>query len=35
MLVNRTQDRTFARTDYPGIERSLFRDNPAGGRASA
>ena len=34
MLVNRTQDRTFAPTDYPGIERSLFRHNPAGGRTS-
>jgi quercetin dioxygenase-like cupin family protein len=34
MLVNRSADRTWAPTDYAGIERSLFRNNDAGGRSS-
>jgi quercetin dioxygenase-like cupin family protein len=34
VLVNKTSDREFKTTDYPGIERSLFRNNDAGGRSS-
>jgi quercetin dioxygenase-like cupin family protein len=34
MLVKKTADRTWASTDYPGIERSLFRNNETGGRSS-
>ena len=34
MLVNRTTDREWKATDYPGIERSLFRSNETGGRSS-
>ena len=34
MLVNKTFDRTWKATDYPGIERSLFRSNETGGRSS-
>ena len=34
MLVNKTIDREFKTTDYSGIERSLFRNNDAGGRSS-
>ena len=34
MLVNRTTDREWKPTDYPGIERSLFRNNETGGRSS-
>lgn len=34
MLVKKAVDREWAPTDYPGIERSLFRNNEAGGRSS-
>jgi quercetin dioxygenase-like cupin family protein len=34
MLVNKAADREWKPTDYPGIERSLFRTNDTGGRAS-
>jgi quercetin dioxygenase-like cupin family protein len=34
MLVNKAVDRKWKATDYPGIERSLFRNNEAGGRSS-
>jgi quercetin dioxygenase-like cupin family protein len=34
MLVNRSADREWKPTDYPGIERSLFRNNETGGRSS-
>ena len=34
MLVNRAANREWTATDYPGIERSLFRRNETGGRAS-
>jgi quercetin dioxygenase-like cupin family protein len=34
MLVNRSADRAWSITDYPGIERSLFRNNETGGRSS-
>jgi len=34
MLVNKTVDREWQPTDYPGIERSLFLTNDAGGRSS-
>ncbi len=34
MLVKKTADRAWAPTDYPGIERSLFRNNETGGRSS-
>lgn len=34
MLVNKAADREWKATDYPGIERSLFRNNEAGGRSS-
>ncbi len=34
MLVNRAVDREWKATDYPGIERSLFRNNETGGRSS-
>jgi quercetin dioxygenase-like cupin family protein len=34
MLVNRTANREWLATAYPGIERSLFRNNDAGGRSS-
>src|SRR5262245_57507573 len=34
MLVNRAADRTWMPTDYPGIERSLFRNDDDGGRSS-
>ena len=34
MLVNKATDRQWAATDYPGIERSLFRNNETGGRSS-
>lgn len=34
MLVNKTADREWKATDYPGIERSLFRNNDTGGRSS-
>lgn len=34
MLVNKAIDREWKATDYPGIERSLFRSNEMGGRSS-
>lgn len=34
MLVNRAATREWKATDYPGIERSLFRHNDTGGRSS-
>ncbi len=34
MLVNKAVDREWRATDYPGIERSLFRNNEMGGRSS-
>jgi quercetin dioxygenase-like cupin family protein len=34
MLVNRTANREWLATAYPGIERSLFRNHDAGGRSS-
>jgi len=34
MLVHKIDDREFKATDYPGIERSLFRTNETGGRSS-
>ena len=34
MLVKKAHDRAWARTDYPGIERCLFRNNDSGGRSS-
>jgi len=32
--VNKSVDREWKATDYAGIERSLFRNNDAGGRSS-
>ena len=34
MLVNKATERQWAATDFPGIERSLFRNNETGGRSS-
>ena len=34
MLVNKVASREWKPTDYPGIERSLFRNNDTGGRSS-
>lgn len=34
MLVNKAAGRDWKATDYPGIERSLFRNNETGGRSS-
>jgi quercetin dioxygenase-like cupin family protein len=34
MLVNKAAHREWKTTDYPGIERSLFRNNETGGRSS-
>jgi quercetin dioxygenase-like cupin family protein len=34
MLVNKTATREWKPTDYPGIDRSLFRNNESGGRSS-
>ena len=34
MLVNKAAARSWAATDFPGIERSLFRNTGEGGRAS-
>ena len=34
MLVNKAAQREWVPTDYPGIERSLFRNNDSGGRSS-
>ncbi|MET1083230.1 MAG: cupin domain-containing protein [Burkholderiales bacterium] len=33
-MVNKAVDREWRATDYPGIERSLFRNNETGGRSS-
>jgi len=34
MLLNRNDGRDWKPTDYPGIERALFRNNETGGRSS-
>ena len=34
MLVNKAASRQWKATDYPGIDRSLFRNNDSGGRSS-
>jgi len=34
MLLNKAANRDWTATDYPGIERSLFRRNETGGRSS-
>jgi len=34
MLVNRSADREWTSTGHAGIDRSLFRNNEAGGRSS-
>ena len=34
MLVNKAASREWKPTNYPGIERSLFRNNDSGGRSS-
>jgi quercetin dioxygenase-like cupin family protein len=34
MLVKKAAGREWNPTDYPGIDRSLFRNNEAGGRSS-
>ena len=34
MLLNKATEREWKPTDYPGIERSLFRNNESGGRSS-
>jgi quercetin dioxygenase-like cupin family protein len=34
MLLNKATEREWKATDYPGIERSLFRNNESGGRSS-
>ena len=34
MLLKKATEREWAQTDYPGIERSLFRNNDTGGRSS-
>lgn len=34
MLVRKSADRQWTATDYPGIDRSLFRNNETGGRSS-
>jgi quercetin dioxygenase-like cupin family protein len=34
MLVNKAATREWKATDYPGIDRSLFRNNETGGRSS-
>ena len=34
MLLRKAINREWVRTDYPGIERSLFRNNESGGRSS-
>jgi quercetin dioxygenase-like cupin family protein len=34
VLVNKAASRDWKATDYPGIERSLFRNNETGGRSS-
>ena len=34
MEINTAADRQWTDTDYPGVQRSLFRNNAAGGRTS-
>ncbi len=34
MLINQTQGRAWADTDFDGIQRCLFRNNELGGRSS-
>ena len=34
MLLKKANEREWTPTDYPGIERSLFRNNDSGGRSS-
>ena len=34
MVLNRKAGREWKPTDYPGIERALFRNNETGGRSS-
>ena len=34
MVVNKSSNRDWKPTDYSGIDRSLFRNNDAGGRSS-
>ena len=34
MLVRRSSEREWTASGFPGIERSLFRNNDAGGRSS-
>ena len=34
MLLKKFTDRQWAPTGYPGVERSLFRNNETGGRSS-
>jgi quercetin dioxygenase-like cupin family protein len=34
MLVNKAAEREWKATGYPGIDRSLFRNNATGGRSS-
>lgn len=34
MLLHKASERDWLKTDYPGIERSLFRNNETGGRSS-
>lgn len=34
MLLNKADQRNWAPTDHPGIQRSLFRTNDTGGRSS-
>jgi quercetin dioxygenase-like cupin family protein len=34
LLVRKVKDRDWVATDYPGIERRLFRNNESGGRSS-
>ena len=34
MLLKKSNEREWQPTPYPGIERSLFRNNDAGGRSS-
>src|SRR5262252_3327779 len=34
MLVNKATEREWKATPYPGIDRSLFRNNETGGRSS-
>ena len=34
MLVNKSTNRDWKPTETPGVERSLFRNNDAGGRSS-